>query len=311
MSDPITTLHVTNGDSVLYLFKKAGIGGTHLAWRDSLNEGPVPAGLGLAELSATRAGYLSQRGYANPIKIIRDFKVRDAAFERARGFREIVLWFEHDLYDQLQLLQVMTALEDLKVDASRVTLIQSDHYLGMMTTDELMRLLPRRRNATPATFKSARRGWERFTSASPSEHFAAAREDAIGLPFLKAAMRRLCEEYPYVGDGLSRSQRQALAAVRDGPASNEDLFFRAQTREEAAFLGDTAFARILADLREPECALIAGVEGSLALTPLGERVLAGEADWLEIAGIDRWIGGVHLLADCVVRWDEESERLGS
>ena len=88
-------------------------------------------------------------------------------------FPKSVLWFEHDLYDQLQLLQVMTALEDLRIEPERCALVQSDHYLGMMTTDELLRLLPRRRSATPATFKSARRAWERFTSSSPADLFAA------------------------------------------------------------------------------------------------------------------------------------------
>jgi hypothetical protein len=43
----VNTLHVTNGDSVLHLWKKAGLLGTHMAWRDVLHEGPVPAGLDL------------------------------------------------------------------------------------------------------------------------------------------------------------------------------------------------------------------------------------------------------------------------
>jgi len=35
-------LHVTNGDSVLAVFREAGIPGTYLAWRDVLHDGPVP-----------------------------------------------------------------------------------------------------------------------------------------------------------------------------------------------------------------------------------------------------------------------------
>lgn len=214
----VTTLHVTNGDSVLYVFKKAGILGTHVAWRDALNEGPVPAGLTLEETSAVRARYLAERGYAKPIKIIHDFEIRDAQIRKAGEFPEVVLWFEHDLFDQLQLLQVLTAFEELQLEPGRVTLVQSDHYLGSMTADELSPLLPRRRTATAATFKSARRAWERFTSPSPADLFAAAQEDSIGLPFLRAALKRLCEEYPLREGGLSRSQRQALAAVAQGPA---------------------------------------------------------------------------------------------
>jgi hypothetical protein len=41
----------------------------------------------------------------------------------------------------------------------------------------------------------------------------------------------------------------------------------------------------------------------LRLTGEGERVLRGEADRVELLGIDRWIGGVHLTEHGVRRWD--------
>lgn len=298
------TLHVTNGDSVLYTFKKAGITGTHLAWKDSLHEGPVRDG-SLEETSAYRAQFAAARGYGNPIKIIHDFERRDAQLRRAREFEEVVLWFEHDLYDQLQVLQVLTALEALDLEPGRVSIVQSDHYLGTMTADELSPLLAKRRTVTAATFRSARRAWERFTSASPLDLYVASKEDAIGLPFLRAALQRLCEEYPWTRDGLSRSQRQALQAVAQGPAPELELFRRAQAREEAAFLGDTVFSKIVVDLQASPVPLIEHDGEGLAVTALGRRVLAGEADWLEAAGIDRWIGGVHLNASTAARWDDD------
>lgn len=298
------TLHVTNGDSVLYTFKKAGITGTHLAWRDSLHEGPVRDG-SLEQTSAYRAQYAAVRGYGNPIKIIRDFERRDAQIRKAAEFEEVVLWFEHDLYDQLQVLQVLTALEVLDLEPGRVSIVQSDHYLGTMTADELSPLLAKRRTVTTATFRSARRAWERFTSASPLDLYVASKEDAIGLPFLRAALQRLCEEYPWTRDGLSRSQRQALQAVAQGPAPELELFRRAQAREEASFMGDTVFSKIVDDLRNSPVPLIETEDDALAVTGLGRRVLAAEADWIEVAGIDRWIGGVHLSASSVARWDDE------
>jgi len=42
------------------------------------------------------------------------------------------------------------------------------------------------------------------------------------------------------------------------------------------------------------------------LTALGRRILAGDADWLETHSIDRWIGGVHLTPEQVVRWDDDA-----
>lgn len=299
-------LHVTNGDGVIYLLKKAGIVGTHLAWRDALNDGPVPPGLSLEATSAARTEYLAARGFATPIRLIHEFERRDAQLRRAGEFQEIVLWFEHDLFDQLQLLQILTTLDELDLEPGRISVIQSDHYLSAMTVDEILPLLSKRRTATAAIFKSAKRNWERFTSPSPENLLAAAAEDAIGLPFLRAAMQRLREEYPWTRDGLSRSQRQALSAIALGPARTDELFARAQAREEAVFLGNRAFGRILNDLAASEGALIEGEEGELSLTALGRRVLAGDADWLDARPIDRWIGGVHLLPESLTRWDDEA-----
>lgn len=249
---------------------------------------------------------MAERGYGNPIKLIHDFERRDALIRRANEFDEVVLWFEHDLYDQLQLLQALTALEELDLEPGRVCVVQTDHYLAGMTVDEIFPLLPKRRNATPAIFKSARRTWERFTSGSAADLYAAASEDAIGLPYLRAAMRRLCEEYPWVRDGLSRSQRQALYAAAQGPARPDELYARAQSREEAYFLGERVFAKILEDLAAGDGALLEEGEGTLVPTVLGRRVIAGDADWLDEHAIDRWIGGMHFVSESATRWDDDA-----
>jgi hypothetical protein len=302
------SLHITNGDAVVYLFKKAGILGSHVAWKDGLYEGPVPSGGTLEATSRVRIEYLTARGHGNPIKIIHDFQRRDAMLRKAASFEEIVLWFEHDLYDQLQLLQILTALQELDLEPGLISIVQVDQYLATMSADEIGPLFAKRRPVTAATSRSAARGWARFTSSSPSDLFAAAQEDAIGLPHLRASMQRLCEEYPSMRDGLSRSQRQALSAVARGPARIEELFTRAQAREEACFLSDGAFARVIDQLREGSSPLVEGNAGALVPTALGRRVLAGDADWLESHEIDRWIGGVHLAAGNDVRWDDDASR---
>ena len=301
-------LHITNGDGTLYLLDKAAILGTHLAWQDALYDGPVQAGRTLEQTSSARARYLAARGYGSPIKLIHDFGRRDAQLRRAGEFSEVILWFEHDLFDQLQLLQVLTSLDELNLEPGRIAVVQSDEYLGNMTVDEILPLLPKRRTATPAIFKSARRNWERFTSPSPSELYAAAGEDTIGLPFLRAALRRLCEEYPWTRDGLSRSQRHALYAVAAGPARMEELLARSQAREEASFLGNRPFAAILDELQSGEGALLEPDGKAIVLTGLGRRVLAGDADWLDEHRIDRWIGGVHLAPNNLTRWDDDAAR---
>ena len=296
-------LHVTNGDSVVYLFRKAGIVGKHLPWRDALHEGPVPKGLSQHELSRVRAGYLASRNHGNPIKLFHDFAERDAMLARAAEFEEVVLWFEHDLYDQLQILQILVMLGDLKLEPGRVSLIASSEYLGSMTADEISALYPKRRTVTDAVVAAAREAWNAFTGDDPRALFAFTRRDAPGLPHLRAGLARLIEEYPWARDGLSRSQRNALLAVAQGPARNDELFRRAQAREEAAFLGDAAFYAILTDLAADPAPLVEEEGGMFVPTARGRRILAGDADWFEEPAPERWLGGVRI--DGGVRYDDD------
>src|SRR5205823_5478510 len=100
-------LNVTNGDSVAGTLREAGVPGTVLVWRDVLHDGPVPAG-DPAEVRRVRAGHLAARGWGAAAEIERDLAARDRLL--ANHGEEYVLWFEADLYDQLQVAQVLDAL---------------------------------------------------------------------------------------------------------------------------------------------------------------------------------------------------------
>ncbi len=298
------TLHVTNGDAVLYVWKKAGLLGTHLAWRDALHDGPVPGDLPLEELSRVRARFLSQAGYGSPIKINYDFERRDATIRRARDFDEVVLWFEHDLYDQLQLLQVLNVLNEMRLGVGAVQLIASEQYLGMLTAEELMALYPKRRSITPTIMEGAQRAWGAFTAATPSDLPRASRERYVGLKALPEALRRLCEDFPALDTGLARTEKQLALAAQEGARRKDDLFRKSQAREEAAFLSDTACAAVIARLCRDPAPLLTEHEEGYDITLLGRRVLAGDADWVEHQPLDRFIGGTHLTTQRHWRWDE-------
>jgi hypothetical protein len=123
------------------------------------------------------------------------------------------------------------------------------------------------------------------------------------------------------GDGLSRTERQTLQTVAAGAQSPPSAFVAAQRLEEAPFLGDAWFYRALSSLGQGEARLVETDDGTplppapplgdggqfarlrLQVTALGERVLGGDADRVELLGIDRWIGGTHVTPDNVWRWD--------
>ena len=105
-------LHITNGDSAVELLKEGGMLGTIIPWRDVLHMGPVPTELELDKLSKIRADYLSSLGWGQLSALQHDFETRDAYMHNAHQYERVILWFEHDLYDQLQLLQILSWFND-------------------------------------------------------------------------------------------------------------------------------------------------------------------------------------------------------
>ena len=97
----IETLNIVNGDACIHIMKKAHIKGDFLPWRDFLHEGAVPANLSLEALSKIRAKFISNYGLGSLEKIKKDFEARDRKLKSYKLYDKVVLWFEHDLYDQL------------------------------------------------------------------------------------------------------------------------------------------------------------------------------------------------------------------
>jgi hypothetical protein len=309
-AQPSTTLHVTNGDSTEHTLAQTGLASRILVWRDVLHEGPVPD-VPDDELREVRARFLADAGAEDIVR--RGFHERDAELAAARD-GEYVLWFEADLYDQLQLAQILDRLARLGVEPERITLISIGEHLGIAhfgglgeLDAEQLAALPERASVplTADALELARKAWGALRASEPRGLGAIVGARSPVLRFLPEAFDRLSREYPSTRDGLSLTERRLLVAVADGAASAGEAFVRAAARESRPFLGDTwAFDRLArfaaADVPLVRAAAPVDRHTPVAITDAGRNVLAG-ADHVALNSIDRWIGGVHLVGGAA-RW---------
>src|SRR5262249_18310298 len=110
-------------------------------------------------------------------------------------------------------------------------------------------------------------------------------------------------------------------AIANGAATPAAAFLAEQDLEAAPFLGDAWFFRALASLGAGPDRLGETQDGdplppppplgdapAFARLPLrptgaGERVLDGREDRVALLGLDRWLGGTHLIPATAWRWD--------
>src|SRR5687767_3932646 len=313
--------------------REAGIAGEILPWRDVLHDGPVPRDLTLAELSSVRATYLASAGAAQFNELAQDFIARDTLLERLPEFERVVLWFEWDLYDQLQLIQILDTIARRAATLDTAKRPPIDHvsfagYLGNLAPERFPALYHERRPVTPEMLDLGQAAWHAFTSPDPTKIIALVAEGTEDLEFLKGALWRLLEELPSTRNGLARSEQQLLEGLAAGISRFGETFRYAAEREERIYCGDSSAASYIERLSRGATPLVVYPSGErvhapqteaqtrefhnaeLVLTDAGREVLAGRQDWIRLGGTDRWLGGVHLDgSNARWRWDGDSRRV--
>jgi uncharacterized protein DUF1835 len=331
----VSTLHITNGDSAGDKLRRIVKGAVTIT-ADPLHEGPAPPVDGDAWYDV-RARFLASDGDTAREEVKQQLAAWDRAIADGHRAGDIVLWFEHDLFDQLALIRTLDLLVRLNADTtydavSRVSLICIDSFpgverfvgLGQLTPGQLAELIGTERPVTLEQYALASRAWKAFRSPDPAELLAITvkPQTSRALPFLPEALLRFFAEFPSAANGLSRTEELALGALCDGRLEGGALFAATQTRELRPFLGDTIFfgiVRRLATARVPLVSISEGLEKHdlrshvIAITDAGREVLAGRSDHIALNGLDLWRGGVHLAGRDASpwRWNARSETLVS
>jgi RNA polymerase sigma factor (sigma-70 family) len=328
--DPRALLHICNGHETMRPLAQAGVPGRFRLSVDPLLEGPCPP-LWDEAWRRVRSQFLGDTygpgaGPAPGEEIWDDDLV--AALSPGGGVDEIVMWYEHDLYDQLLLIRLLAGIARHQGRRPPVSLVCIGEHpdvpgfmgLGQLGPDQLASLFETRTPVDASMIALGRDAWAAYSDPDPRRLEDLLARDLSALPFLARALRRHLEEYPGAGDGLSRSERALLVLVNDGVRDPARAWRALHLQEDCHYLADTWLTAMIDRLAAAPAPLLA-VSGrvdlvgkspgaTISLTALGEEVLRGRADWLPLAGIDRWLGGVHLTdAASAWRWDARQGRL--
>jgi hypothetical protein len=309
-------LHVANGTSVTDTLALTDLPGGRSIWADPLYEGPVPAGLTDEELVDVRTRFLLGADGVQE-DAWNDLRRWRRVIDDHESYDELVLWFEHDLFDQLNLTQLFSYLRLRPQVGRTVSLICINsfpghpdfHGLGELKAEELASLFDTRHSVTDAEYAVAERAWQAFRAPTPEALDEFRRSDSSALPYLAPALGRFLEDYPSTRDGLSRTERNLLRLAEEGlPLAR--AFPRMHKGEEAYYIGDTSFISLIEELSRTSPPLVEVVDRSIALTPEGRELLDGRRDRVSY-GLDRWMGGVHLKTGETLlwRWDEEKSQV--
>jgi len=324
-------LHVHNGDSTAETAKKAAVPGEHLAWREALLCGPAPGALSEQEFIEVRAVHLAE-AYRSPVeRCAAELRAQHEALARFADHEEVVLWFEHDLFCQVQLIYLLHWFAGRELGHTKLSLICIDefpgvrvfHGLGQLTAEQLASLWPQRSEITSAQLDLGASAWQAYSSDDARGLIWLLRSDLAALPFLRNALVKHLERFPSIRNGLGRVENASLSLIATGCHKFSSLFPAFARREADYGFGDAQLYLALRRLAEARAPLLLHNNGdnshmdptriflsSFEITEDGRAALAGAEDFVARNGIDLWLGGIHLHGqEAAWRWDEDSQQL--
>ena len=268
----MTTLHVTNGDSVAGMLQTiVPSDEAVLPWRDVLHDGPVLGGIDAQALRNTRAKFLAESGWTTYELALADMAGSDAALAAMGAGDDVTLWFEPDLYDQLQLMQILARLYlRPRTERPSISIVASDELLGALSPAQLAKYVERQRAVREVDLELAAQGWEAFTSSDDTllQSFAGTetalfeansykRDRSVVLPHIHSAICRLLQEFPANTNGLSRTDQQTVNVLMNGAKTMSALYQAAHgPNEDLVWLGDSSYAWYVRRLMAGPVALV-------------------------------------------------------
>lgn len=327
-------LHIVNGEVVGGKLKEAGVEGDILVWREIYTHGPV-----FVEMEDTRNRELRAAYLENTLAIPREDYIRFSEQQEKRADEEsgeIVLWFEHDLFDQTMLCWLLRRLHARRHTAAlaaqrSIRLVCIGEFpgkpafkgLGELTPAQLAGLFGSRQLVNEEMLRLGSKLWEAYSSPNPEALVYMLDEDLSALPFADNAFRAHLARMPAPRSGLGSIERATLEEAARGNGQLVPMFQKVSNRLSLLGLGDLEYWHWLSGMAVGSLPLIepegenflrlpgyggsaSNLEGmAVRLTSFGQDVLAGRADWQEVKEREEWLGGMLIRPGCPWRWDAE------
>ncbi|MBD1382250.1 DUF1835 domain-containing protein [Metabacillus arenae] len=302
-------IHIVNGDVVGN--KIVDLEGDLIVWREMYDFGPLGLSWSKEEFIKKRAEFFEEKLCIPSSFFITNCQAQNRLLRDLPRTEEIVLWFEHDRYDQTMLMYL---LEELMSNGFRkLSMVSIDQYpgitpfygLGRLSSNQLKGLVDLRKRISAEQVKEAITGWHAYNSKDANDIEKWIVTENHSLPYLLQTMKNYRNYFPSSKTGLNEVEFLALYLIQQGIDQFKELFKKITERRINDGLSDLHFAAILNELMRGEQPLLVSNEklpnfsipesnAELEITTAGLDVLKGRRNRMDVVGIDWWVGGVHL-----------------
>lgn len=195
--------NILNGDALAYSFPEAGIDGDIIVFREALIDGDL-SGSDLQDFWHARAKYLGAREADYQDKVVSEFE----KILKAPEASEFNLWFEYDLFCQVNMWFVLAMINTLsfgkKVYAVYTTHLDktSKHFwngFGIANSDDLRACYANRFPLGDADLQMGQDLWTAYISGDLENLTILARNQSLAFPYLLEVVNAHVDRFPKDG----------------------------------------------------------------------------------------------------------------
>lgn len=246
-------LHIVNGDVVADKLKQGALQGDILVWREIYTVGPVFEEMNKEAHLTLRAKYLEQNLGIPAKEYVATCKQQEEQLAQFRKYDEVVLWFEHDLFDQTMLCYLLSFFAHQDLGNTKLNLLTIGEFpgielfrgLGQLTTEQLLTLSGTWQLVSDQVLQLGDTLWKAYASRDQDRLRSLLHDDTSALPFAKEAYLAYLSRLSSEPGGIGSVEREVLKEIATGEHSPYGLFTKVGNTLHQLGMGDLEFWYIL------------------------------------------------------------------
>lgn len=251
------TLHITNGDGFTEVLKKLDISGDIITWREMLCEGKTTNEVGSETFWRQRYEYLN-RAY----KVTKDTFINRTLKEyrnlcNQKSQEDIVLWFNKDLFDQINMIAVLSWIKKNRANAN-LFLISSGivqdfndpSTLEAMSKKELEKLYKNKLSLNKDDIEYGDYVWQLYCENNPIRLQNAIKQNKSQLQYLTTAIQTHLLRFPSLKNGLNELENKMITKALHQKIKTKDQLVETMLLDPGNYgYGDIQYFKMATKLR--------------------------------------------------------------
>lgn len=250
-------LHITNGDSFTQRLLELKFKGDIITWREMLCEGKTETNVGSESFWKTRFDYLHKNYNVSKSWFIEKTLKEYRSLCNHKQQDEIILWFEYDLFCQINMLAVISWLKTHRRHAHITLACSGDQEgsekllsLGDLNEDQIRKLFKNRISLSQDDIEYADYVWQLYCSDNPIRLENLSDYGNYQFAYLKPTIETHLKRFPTIKNGLNELENHILKVAAEEKPRSKKAFMNLLLKDQGWYgFGDSQYQRILQTLK--------------------------------------------------------------